>query len=281
MGARFKIVNGRLIELRATAATREIRDRIGEARAIDPGGQPGVRLHLIKPNVVDDWGSMWQADTFDESLGIRLPVLVWAHDWCEPLGRGIDYKTSKQGPEVDFVFDDFDAVPIARRAYAQVKSGTIEDCSVGFSDTQRRDPTDQEERKYPGIREVIEKSTCDETSLVLRGAVPGANVVQIRSARGGVGTVSEDLAISLAKRVVAGEITQDEAAIAIALAAQTDPAGSEGGDGGTGGKTPEELAAEATAAEEAAAAAKLEADNEIEAALAEVDEVLSSLERSR
>lgn len=188
-----------------------------EIRATDNGGQPGVTLRAIRPGVVDDYGSLWEPDAFDESLGQRLPTLCWAHNWSEPLGPGLAYRTGSDGPEIDFGFSDFDAVPQARRAHAQVNDGTIQDCSVGFWDAQRRDPTDDERKKYPGIREVIIKAKLDEVSLVLRGAVPGANVMAVRSPQ-----VAVDAALDLNRRVQEGEITKEQAKEALKLLALDD-----------------------------------------------------------
>lgn len=186
---------------------RETRRGIAEVRAAEVDGRPGVTLHAIRPDVIDDYGSLWMADAFDASLAERMPTLCWAHEWEDPLGPPTGYRTSPEGPEVDFVFSDFDAVPSARRAHAQVSDGTIQDCSVGFSGTKRRDPTDEEMRQYPGIREVIIKATLDEISLVLRGAVPGAKVLAVRSARSGE-VVDLSAVEEIARRVVAGDIDQ-------------------------------------------------------------------------
>jgi len=198
---------------------RETRRRLARIRAANIDGQPGVTLHCIRPGVVDDYGSLWAADAFDASLALRMPTLCWSHDWAEPLGPPVEFRTSGDGPEVDFVFSDFDAVPMARRAHAQVMDGTIEDCSVGFSDARRRDPTDAEKAQYPGIREVIEEATLDEVSLVLRGAVPGAKVLAVRSGTGEPVTVPEDDVVALARRVNAGELTLADARTAMALLA--------------------------------------------------------------
>ena len=205
---------------------RETRRGIAEVRAAEVNGRPGVTLHAIRPFVVDDYGSLWMPDTFDASLAERMPTLCWAHEWEDPLGPATGYRTGPEGPEVDFVFSDFDAVPSARRAHAQVSDGTIQDCSVGFSGAKRRDPTDEEIAKYPGIREVIYEATLDEISLVLRGAVPGAKVLAVRSARSGE-VVDLTAVEEIARRVVAGEIDQataDEMARLLSAPPDTDPA---------------------------------------------------------
>jgi HK97 family phage prohead protease len=146
-------------------------------------GARTVTLKVITPGVVDDYGSLWNADAFDASLAQRLPTLCWAHDWSDPIGHGLDFTRSADGPVIRFGFDDFKAVPRAAQAYAQAQSGTIQDCSVGFSHPMKRTPTDAELAAYPGVVEVIEQATLDEVSLVLRGAVPGAKVLAVRSRR--------------------------------------------------------------------------------------------------
>lgn len=206
-----------------TTKQRETRAGLIEIRAVDEGGKPGVSLHVIRPGVVDDYGSLWNPHCFDESLATRMPTLCWSHQWSEPLGPATGYTTSDDGPTVDFTFSDFDAVPMARRAHAQVVDGTIRDCSVGFSSTQRRDPTDAERQQYPGVREVIEKATLDEVSLVLAGAVPGAKVLAVRSAEGGTLTVDEDAFVAVARKVAAGDMTVAEGKAALELAATGDP----------------------------------------------------------
>lgn len=186
--------------------------RKAEIRATTVGDKPGVTLHAIKPGVVDDYGTLWMPNCFDEGLAKRMPTLCWSHDWSEPLGPATGYTTGPDGPTIDFTFSDFDAVPMARRAHAQVTDGTIQDCSVGFIGTERRDPTDDEKAKYPGIREVMLEAVMDELSLVLRGAVPGAKVLAVRGAK-----VAVDAAVELARRVAEGDITADEAKTALDL----------------------------------------------------------------
>lgn len=247
--------------------SRETRARLAEIRAVtDDDGTRSVELHCITPGVVDDYGSVWMPDVFDDSLGRRLPTLCWAHSWSEPLGRGVDYRTSSTGPDVIFEFDDFDDVPQARRAFSQVRSGTITDCSVGFSNTQRRDPTDAEREQWPGVREVILKADLDEVSLVLAGAVPGAKVLAIRSADG-AGEVSEDAWLAVAKKVAAGELTVAEGKAALAIAAD----GGEEGDG-TGGAPSETPPPDEPDPEQAA---------ELEELFADADAALDVVGRSR
>ena len=217
----------------------------GEIRAAEIDGKPGVTLKAITPGVVDDYGTVWMADVFDEALAARGPVLCWAHDWGEPLGPMVTYRTGAGGPEIDFVFSDFDDVPMARRAHSQVSDGTIRDCSVGFMRREWRQATDADQERWPGATEVITKADLDEVSLVLRGAVPGAAVLSVRS---GAGTIDTEAFLDIAKRKAAGELTDAEAKVALELLEQLG-----GGEGDeeppAGGPSAEELAEVEAAAE--------------------------------
>lgn len=192
---------------------------------VSDDGPASVVLQLIVPNVVDDYGSVWGARSLDKGLETRLPVLCWSHDWSDPLGSGVDWEGSDGGPRVKFMFDDFDAVPRARQAHAQLRSGTISDCSIGFSRVKdgTLEPTEAQQRDLPGIREYMQEAVAEETSLVIRGAVPGAKVLAVRTMAGEQVTVSEEFVVGLARQVAAGEITQEEAAIAVGLAGGVAP----------------------------------------------------------
>lgn len=194
-----------------------------EIRAVDgqgPNGRPVVELQLIKPGVVDDYGSVWLPDTFDEIVGARIaadpddtPSLCWSHRWDDPIGHGVEFLPGADGPRMRFEYDDFEAVPRARQAHAQVQSKTIRDCSVGFWARERREATDDDLKRWPGCREVIVKADLDEVSLVLRGAVPGAKVLSQRSGA----MVDVDAVVEIARRKVAGELSDEEAAAAVEL----------------------------------------------------------------
>jgi HK97 family phage prohead protease len=183
----------------------------GEVRAaISEDGKHFVTLQAVKSGVVDDFGSLWNANAFDETLAQRLPTLVWAHDWSDPIGHGVSFTPGPDGPMVRAVFDNFDAVPRARQAFAQTESGTIRDCSVGFSEVTRREPTPEELKAFPGVREVIERATMDELSLVLAGAVPGAKVLSVRMANDDALVSREDVGRIMA-RLATGELSLTQA----------------------------------------------------------------------
>lgn len=154
----------------------------GSLRAITVGGEPGIQLQILRYNTVDSYGSVWLPGCLTDGLNARLPQLAWGHDWSDVIGRAVSWQDTASGPVVDFRLDDFDAVPRARQAYAQVQSGTIDDCSIGFAwGYESHRPSAEELQRWPGCTEVMERADTDETSLVLRGAVPGAKVVGYRS----------------------------------------------------------------------------------------------------
>lgn len=179
----------------------------GAVRAFEDAGQHYIELLVTRYNVVDEYKTVWLPGVFDRALQERPPTLAWSHDWSDPIGRAVYSEDSPDGPVVRFRLDDFDAVPRARQAFAQVQSGTIDDCSVGFSHLTSRRPTPEDLTKFPGATEMMEDADLDEVSLVLRGAVPGAKVLAMRSPQ----VISAEAAGQIMTRLIAGEIDLHEA----------------------------------------------------------------------
>lgn len=188
--------------------------RAARVTAVDGDGRT-FTARAVTYDIVDDYGSVFVRGVFNESLERRLPVIAWAHDWSEPIGRATAWEERDDGLYLTGVLSDPDAVPRARQAMAQLGDGTITDVSVGFSGTVRRSPTEDELKRWPGATEVITRADLDETSMVLRGAVPGAKVLSLRSGE----QVNVDAVVEIAKRKAAGELTDVEAQAALDLLA--------------------------------------------------------------
>lgn len=133
---------------------------------------------VLNYNVIDDYRTEFAPGVFTDSLLMRMPRIVWGHDWTDPIGRWVDYEDGPDHLDLIGEFDDFDAVPRARQAYAQLKSGTIDQFSVGFM------PEDGEETLVDGEYVFrFTKARLDEVSLVLVGAVPGTALLAVRNAK--------------------------------------------------------------------------------------------------
>lgn len=196
----------------------EHRALTAEVRVPDDGTRTFEAV-VMRYGTVDDYDTIFDKGCFAASLEQRMPRITWAHNWSEPLGRYVDYKDTRSQLTLVGEFDDFDDVPRARQAWAQLRSGTIDQFSVGFHRIQTRD--DDENRTH------FTEAGLDEVALVLVGAVPGTKLVNVRSAATGlqvVRQVPEDLVISLGKKIAAGDMTYDEAMAAVNLTAGIAPA---------------------------------------------------------
>jgi hypothetical protein len=93
------------------------------------------------------------------------------------LGQWADRDRAQGAVSLDLLgaFDDFEAVPYAKQASAQLKSRTLKEFSVGFTRTG--------ERVHPDMEDTVEITDAylDEVSIVPRGAVPGTRLLSMRS----------------------------------------------------------------------------------------------------
>ena len=150
-----------------------------EVRSVDEEKRQ-VDARAVVYNVVDSYGSVWRPGCFTRSLERKKPSVVWGHDWLDPIGKVIDYRDGPEGLDVTIQLDDFDAVPRARQAFAQFKSGSLTDFSFGFRRVDGGDTRDVDKDAYPGAREYMTDVDMDEISPVLVGAVPGTAVTGVR-----------------------------------------------------------------------------------------------------
>lgn len=238
-----------------------------EVRVVGDSSSREFIARVLTYNTVDDYGTVWLPGTFTDGLATRMPVVAWAHSWQDPIGRFREV-VRDDGNVLELLgkLSDFEAVPRARQAWAQMDDGTIDQFSVGFTRRTWHDlvpgaqvpgvaETQLEGWRAQGAWEVMVKADLDEASPVLVGAVPGTALLAVRAA----GMVDIDQVVDLARRVKAGELSQDEALAAVALLAGDTEAG------------------EQVIEEDPAAQAALDA--EAEELLAEADEVMSRSRR--
>lgn len=193
---------------------------VAEVRMPDPEGKTFEAV-VLRYNVVDDYDTRFRPGVFAESLAQRLPRICWAHRWDEPLGRYVDFRDTDTELTLIGEFDDFEAVPRAKQASAQLRSRTIDQFSVGFMRLASEDVDPEEVMGQRGVVDIT-KGQLDEVSLVLVGAVPGTKLLAVRS--GGTATVDTDALVEIAKRKAAGELTDAEAQAALDLLSGPDPA---------------------------------------------------------
>lgn len=161
-------------EIRAPAATHEQR-RAGEVRVSRDGRTFTARA--VAYGIIDDYRTRFVAGVFAEGLRKRLPVITWSHAWDDMIGKVTSYDDRSDGLYITARLSDPAAVPRARQAAAQLAEGVITEVSVGFLRLADRQGDD-------GITDIT-KAELDEVALVLRGAVPGAEVLDTYGRRPG------------------------------------------------------------------------------------------------
>ena len=230
-----------------------------EVRVVDTGKRQ-FTAKVLTYNEVDDYGTIWRPGCFDDSLAQRMPRIAWAHRWEEPIGHYTEVVANdeRQGLILLGQLSDFDAVPRARQCYAQMQDGTIDQFSVGFTRQKWANIGDTTMRDTGAFEEMLQAG-LDEASPVLVGAVPGTALLGVRSG----GKVPLDDIVGLARKVRAGELTHEEADVALQLIAGEVPDLSQTSGSGSDADGLEEGEAEAA----------------LEEALAELDDVLTRSRR--
>lgn len=188
--------------------------RAAKVAAVDEDVK-GYTATIVTYGVVDDYRTKWRPGVFTRALNEWMPVNTWGHNWQLPIGQMDDVVyDGDDRTDAHFRLDlamipgtDRPAVPKAHEAAALLRSGTLRSVSVGFSKEKSLiDPEDD-------IPEFIE-ADLDEVGLVLRGAVPGAEVTGLRS-RGMRVSIAE--VAELARQIERGELTESEAQRALRL----------------------------------------------------------------
>jgi HK97 family phage prohead protease len=159
------------------AALREKRHRSGAWTARAAADSPGtVVARCVTYNAIDEYETIFDPGCFAESLRTRLPVFAWAHSWSEPIGRATRVvRDDTTALVLEFRLDLEGAVSRAQQAYEQLRSGTLGEFSVGFRGQSSYLDDD-------GVKH-FSKAKLDEVSVVLAGAVPGTELLSVRSSR--------------------------------------------------------------------------------------------------
>lgn len=173
--------------IRSMNARRQYRHvPVSNFRAVSGGPVGRIAATVLRYDVIDEYGTEFAPETFLESLAHRMPRIVWAHDWSDPIGRWLGFENVRDdlGIRLDLTgqldmgmrSDGAPAVPRAHQAFEQLDSGTIDQFSVGFrisdADVVMRDG--QEILRFT-------RGDLDEASLVIVGAVPGTELLSVRS----------------------------------------------------------------------------------------------------
>lgn len=190
-----------------------------------PDARPGFTAKLVSYGVPDTYRTSWQRGVFAAALEIRsargasIPV-VWDHNWADPVGQVVAYRDEKDGFYGDVEFDDFEAVPRAKQAYAQMQPNpttgkpTMGQFSFAFVRGE-----EEEDTEHRGVMRQTSVKDVQEFSIVLNGSVPGTRVTATRAA----GRVDARTAASLIERVTAGELELTDALIELRTAAGSVP----------------------------------------------------------
>lgn len=153
--------------------------------AADGGDDGSFDARVLQYNVLDDYNTKFAAGSMTESLKRKLPKIAWGHDWREPIGRWVDYKDDKQFLTLTGQLDlerhpnGDPIIPRAHQAYQQLRNTTIDEFSIGFVPEEWRVEGDDPDDWDAPV--VFTRCRLDEASLVIAGAVPGTELLAVRS----------------------------------------------------------------------------------------------------
>lgn len=152
-------------------------DATGKLNELEDGGKAYFCIWGEK----DTYGTAFVRGCFSKSISERGPessanqkiAFCWQHDIKDPIGQNIKIVEDEIGAYTEFKFDDFEAVPNAKRAKAQIKSGTINGYSFGFDYVWDKMEYDE---KTDTI--YIKETYLVEISPVTRASISGTHTVR-------------------------------------------------------------------------------------------------------
>lgn len=167
----------------------------GEIKDIDEGKRQA--LFRVPWEVIDDYNTDFARAAFDKHFAARLPTMCWQHDRSQPIGHTLEVQQANGAHEMVTQFSDFEAVPLARQAFVQLRDKDITDVSFGFDKaTGVPHPNERGAIRFNEARMV-------EISPVTVGSIPGAKSIGVREA------IAD--ATGIAELVKAGAISAAEA----------------------------------------------------------------------
>jgi len=121
----------------------------------------------------DSDGDILIKGCFSKSINERGPrsstnrkiAFLWQHDMNDPIGRIIDMEEKEDGAYALVKLSDFDAVPNSKRAYYQLKDGTLNQFSFGFNYIWDKIDFDEESESW-----IVKEVKMFEASVVTLGA---------------------------------------------------------------------------------------------------------------
>lgn len=185
---------------------RDVRAEVRTSEA-DPGTFEAVVMNYGR---IDTYNTIFDPGCFRDSLEERLPRITWGHDWKDPIGQYVDYKDTDESLtligqlDLELIAGGIPAVPRAHQAYSQLKSGTMDQFSVGFSRKDGGVRRDDDQREH------FTRAGLEESAIVLSGSVPATHLVSVRS-------MATDLTAAFAQRVAAGTLDPTAARSALTV----------------------------------------------------------------
>lgn len=144
------------------------KDSVKGLKSVDANGKPVYRLTIKFADYtrVDNSGDLMLKGCFDQSIAEaatsnRKIAFLWQHDRKDPIGRIISFDEKEDGMYCTVELSDFESVENAKRTWAQVNDGTLNQASFGYcydwSTVRYVDPVDPNESE--GARDQMDGET--------------------------------------------------------------------------------------------------------------------------
>ena len=165
MKKKVLMINGKKVAVR-------VRDGKASVKAVDT--ESGiVEAYVSIFGNVDSANEVVEKGAFAESLNRKLPKVAWSHNWDEIIGKVLEAREDDKGLYVKFQL--ILSVQKAKEAYELMKSGAMDEFSIGYS-------VDESLVDMDGIRH-LQKLTLYEVSPVMVGCNPDTELLSVKSAQ--------------------------------------------------------------------------------------------------